>query len=59
MEAVARTLQLFDNGIEMPWMGPDRYIMAYPIKNNHLYNMVLLHPSEAYPLFGYTNRLKH
>ena len=23
-----RTLQLFDNGIEMRWMGPDRYIMA-------------------------------
>lgn len=29
----------------MRWMGPGGHIMAYPIKQNTVYNMVLLHPS--------------
>lgn len=27
-------------------MGPDGHIMAFPIKNNQAYNMVLLHPQK-------------
>ncbi|PTU24397.1 hypothetical protein P175DRAFT_0506058 [Aspergillus ochraceoroseus IBT 24754] len=26
------------------WLGPDRHLMAYPIRNHELYNVVLLHP---------------
>jgi len=33
-----------DKGIR--WMGPGGHIMAYPIKQNTLYNMVLIHPSK-------------
>ncbi|KAK3175310.1 hypothetical protein OEA41_002557 [Lepraria neglecta] len=30
----------------MRWMGPGGHIMAYPIKNNKVYNMVLIHPQK-------------
>lgn len=30
----------------MRWMGPGGHIMAYPIKRNTVYNMVLLHPAK-------------
>ncbi|KAF3390573.1 3-hydroxybenzoate 6-hydroxylase 1 [Penicillium rolfsii] len=37
-------LNLLESNVGMRWMGPGGHIMAYPIKNNELYNMVLLHP---------------
>ena len=39
-------LKLLDANVGMRWMGPNGHIMAYPIKKNQLYNMVLLHPSQ-------------
>lgn len=39
-------LQLLDADVGMRWMGPGGHIMAYPIKNNTVYNMVLLHPEK-------------
>ncbi|RAL01458.1 salicylate hydroxylase [Aspergillus ibericus CBS 121593] len=32
--------------VGMRWMGLGGHIMAYPIKNNSVYNMVLLHPQK-------------
>jgi len=37
-------LSLLAKNVGTRWMGPNGHIMAYPIKNNTVYNMVLLHP---------------
>lgn len=47
MQQDKRALELLDSNIDMRWMGPGGHIMAYPIKNNNVYNMVLLHPQKA------------
>lgn len=39
-------LSLLNSNVGMRWMGPGGHIMAYPIKNNSVYNMVLLHPEK-------------
>lgn len=31
------------------WIGPQRHIMAYPIRNGSLYNVVMSHPGKASP----------
>jgi len=41
-----RALELLGRNVGMRWMGPGGYIMAYPIKNNTVYNMVLLNPAK-------------
>jgi salicylate hydroxylase len=41
-----RALKLLESNVGMRWMGPNGHIMAYPIKNNTVYNMVLLHPQK-------------
>ncbi|KAL9129563.1 MAG: hypothetical protein Q9217_002019 [Psora testacea] len=41
-----RALKLLDTNVGMRWMGPHGHIMAYPIKNNQVYNMVLVHPQK-------------
>lgn len=41
-----KALKLLGSNIGMRWMGPGGHIMAYPIKNNTVYNMVLLHPQK-------------
>ncbi|KAL4810661.1 salicylate hydroxylase [Aspergillus unguis] len=46
MQNDQRALDLLDHNIGMRWMGPGGHIMAYPIKNNTVYNMVLLHPQK-------------
>ncbi|KAK5128204.1 hypothetical protein LTR85_002871 [Meristemomyces frigidus] len=39
-------LGLLNQDVGMRWMGPGGHIMAYPVKNNTVYNMVLLHPEK-------------
>lgn len=46
MDHDPEALKLLNEDIGMRWMGPDGHIMAYPIKNNTVYNMVLLHPTK-------------
>lgn len=46
MEQDERALALLDENVGMRWMGPGGHIMAYPLNNNSLYNMVLLHPAK-------------
>ncbi|GAB7346252.1 hypothetical protein MBLNU457_4981t1 [Dothideomycetes sp. NU457] len=41
-------LKLLNEDVGMRWMGPGGHIMAYPIKNNTVYNMVLLHPEKPH-----------
>lgn len=43
----AKALKLVSQNVGMRWMGPEGHIMAYPIKNNTIYNMVLIHPQRA------------
>ncbi|KAE8373886.1 hypothetical protein BDV26DRAFT_284718 [Aspergillus bertholletiae] len=35
---------LLDNPIATRWVGPHRYIIAYPVRNHELFNIVLLYP---------------
>lgn len=46
VEGDANALQLLENSVGMRWMGPGGHVMAYPIRDNTLYNMVLLHPQK-------------
>lgn len=41
-------LELLKHDVGVRWMGPGGHIMAYPIKNNTVYNMVLLHPEKPH-----------
>ena len=41
-----RALELLDTDAATRWMGPGGHVMAYPIKNNSVYNMVLIHPQK-------------
>ncbi|CAE7206023.1 hypothetical protein PTNB73_07274 [Pyrenophora teres f. teres] len=40
-------LAMLDQNVAMRYMGPGGHIMAYPLKGNKVYNMVLIHPSKA------------
>ena len=53
-----RALELIDSNAAVRWMGPGGHIMAYPIKNNQLYNMVMLHPQkpDAAEIESWTNK---
>ncbi|KAJ6199363.1 hypothetical protein J3E72DRAFT_187012 [Bipolaris maydis] len=42
----AQLLAMLDQNVAMRYMGPGGHIMAYPLKGNKLYNMVLIHPSK-------------
>ncbi|KAJ5134734.1 salicylate hydroxylase [Penicillium atrosanguineum] len=46
MKGDQRALDLLNHNVGMRWMGPGGHIMGYPIKNNTVYNMVLLHPQK-------------
>ncbi|TQW01317.1 salicylate hydroxylase [Cordyceps javanica] len=40
-------LSMMDQNVGMRYMGPGGHIMAYPIRDNSLYNIVLLHPAKS------------
>ncbi|KAM3515973.1 hypothetical protein MY11210_000513 [Beauveria gryllotalpidicola] len=40
-------LSMLDQNVAMRYMGPGGHIMAYPIRDNSLYNIVLLHPAKS------------
>ncbi|KAL1966957.1 hypothetical protein VTN77DRAFT_3701 [Rasamsonia byssochlamydoides] len=39
--------QLIDTPKATRWVGPARHIVAYPVRNHQLYNVVLLHPDRG------------
>jgi salicylate hydroxylase len=43
-----KALKMLKTDVGMRWMGPGGHIMAYPIRNNAVYNMVLLHPAKPF-----------
>ncbi|KAK2604001.1 hypothetical protein QQS21_003837 [Conoideocrella luteorostrata] len=46
-------LEMLDQNVAMRYMGPGGHVMAYPLKNNSLYNIVLLHPAkQSHPVAG-------
>ncbi|OCK86981.1 FAD/NAD(P)-binding domain-containing protein [Cenococcum geophilum 1.58] len=46
MQHNKQELQLLSENFGRRWMGPGGHVMAYPVKNNTIYNMVLLHPQK-------------
>lgn len=44
MEADPELKALIDEPQATRWLGPGRHIIAYPVRNHQLYNVVLLHP---------------
>lgn len=44
MEKDPELKQLIDEPQATRWVGPDRHIVAYPVRKHELYNVVLLHP---------------
>lgn len=44
MENDPELKKLIDEPQATRWLGPDRHIIAYPVRNHELYNVVLLHP---------------
>ena len=48
LEHDPKALELLNTNAGMRWMGPQGHIMAYPIKNNKLYNMVDIIPLSYY-----------
>ncbi|MCJ1484234.1 hypothetical protein MMC06_004402 [Schaereria dolodes] len=46
LEHDPEALALLESNNGMRWMGPGGHVMAYPIKNNTVYNMVLIHPQQ-------------
>lgn len=46
MKSDKRALEFLERNIGIRWMGPRGHIMAYPIKNNTVYNMVLRRPQK-------------
>lgn len=44
MEKDPELKELIDEPQATRWLGPSRHIIAYPVRNHELYNVVLLHP---------------
>lgn len=40
-------LAMLDRDIAVRYMGPEGHIMAYPLRGNKMYNMVLIHPAKT------------
>ncbi|KAK9438602.1 salicylate hydroxylase [Metarhizium brunneum] len=47
MEHDKEAMSLLRENVGMRYMGPGGHIMAYPIKNSTVYNMVLIHPAKG------------
>ncbi|GAQ07121.1 6-hydroxynicotinate 3-monooxygenase [Aspergillus lentulus] len=47
MENDPELKQLIDEPQATRWIGPYRHIIAYPVRNHQLYNIVLLHPDRT------------
>ncbi|OGM48962.1 putative salicylate hydroxylase [Aspergillus bombycis] len=46
MEQDPELKALLDNPSATRWIGPHRHIIAYPVRNHELFNIVLLHPDD-------------
>ncbi|KAE8167616.1 hypothetical protein BDV40DRAFT_312063 [Aspergillus tamarii] len=46
MEKDPELKALLNNPIATRWVGPHRHIIAYPVRNHELFNIVLLHPDD-------------
>ncbi|KAJ5225704.1 hypothetical protein N7468_006929 [Penicillium chermesinum] len=47
MEKDPELRALIDEPQATRWLGPERHIVAYPVRKHELYNMVLLHPDRG------------
>lgn len=46
MKGDPEAMSLLDGSFGVRWMGPNRHIVGYPVKQRKFYNMVLLHPQK-------------
>ncbi|PGH17392.1 hypothetical protein AJ80_04848 [Polytolypa hystricis UAMH7299] len=46
--------ELIDTRQAVRWVGPDRHIVGYPIRNHELYNVVLAHPDKGWTSESWT-----
>ena len=53
-----QALKLLDSNIAIRWLGPDAHVVAYPIKNSQVLNLVLIHPQkpESENVESWTNK---
>lgn len=49
MMADAQTAELMTDVNANAWIGPDRHVMAYPIRQGSMYNLVMCHLGQAKP----------
>ncbi|KAJ9615171.1 hypothetical protein H2200_001245 [Cladophialophora chaetospira] len=49
MMADPQTAELMTDVNANAWMGPDRHVMAYPIRQGAMYNLVMCHQGQAKP----------
>ncbi|KAJ5267182.1 Monooxygenase FAD-binding [Penicillium angulare] len=56
MEKDPELKELIDEPQATRWLGPSRHIIAYPIRNHELYNVVLLHPDRQEVEESWTTR---
>ena len=49
MMADSETAQLMTDMDSNAWIGPDRHVMAYPIRKGAMYNLVMCHQGQAKP----------
>ena len=42
-----RALKLLESNNAIRWLGPDAHVVAYPIKNSQVLNLVLIHPQKC------------
>ena len=49
MMADPQTAELMTDVNANAWIGPDRHVMAYPIRQGAMYNLVMCHPGQAKP----------
>ena len=49
MMADAQTAELMTDVNANAWIGPDRHVMAYPIRQGAMYNLIMCHPGQAKP----------
>jgi salicylate hydroxylase len=48
--------ELIDSPRATRWVGPDRHIVGYPVRNGELYNLALLHPDHESAEESWTTR---
>ncbi|KAH7150544.1 putative salicylate hydroxylase [Dactylonectria estremocensis] len=47
MESDPTLIQYLDGNVVRRWIGPDRHVVAYPVRNKRTYNIAMAHPDRG------------